>query len=146
MSLQRLVTRGLFSDNWPKLPDERREAVIRGRFDLSPTGFTWGHMTLRWDLWRTAAGATARYDTVYGKLRMYDGEEFYSDVRDFGTITTAYLAIEYDKYADGVGDGTVEFRGSDTLFAWDSSLPSWETYMEPVSKYWRYIQLRLSKT
>ncbi len=99
-----------------------------------------------WGAWKDSGGAEAVNTGDFGLLQLGTGDTYYSDVKDTGDTDNKTLTITIDKYGSGTGSqGTIEWRGSSTSFAWDDASPSWETYTGSTAKTWRYVQVRLSK-
>jgi hypothetical protein len=116
-------------------------------------GWAWGHSDTsfveipeKWTVWKAVGGGAATYDTAYGLLQLKSGEVFYSDVKDIGSVLDRLLTIDIDKYGSGSGtQGTIEWRGSTTSFAWDAGSPSWSVYSPGGSvENWRYVQVRVT--
>jgi hypothetical protein len=66
----------------------------------------------------------------------------WSRVYDHGSVLLRQYEITENKYGIGQGTGTIQYRGSDTIFLKEDVSPSWTTYTGVFSATWRYIQIR----
>lgn len=82
-------------------------------------------------------------DVDWGKLKLdLLGEEGRSAVYDLGAAATRKFTITENRYGTGAESATIQIRGDTSSFLQDDVLPAWETYTVPVSKGYRYVQVR----
>ena len=106
---------------------------------------TEGEAAVSWATWSDgAAGApTIVGDADWGKLQLVIGEEGRSAVYDLGDSVERIYTVTENRYGTGQGSATLQIRGSADAFSQDDGEPpNWESYTEPVTRSWRYIQVR----
>jgi len=70
-------------------------------------------------------------------------EEGRSPIYDFGNENERTISMTYDRYEAGSGGpGLLQIRGQATVFLQNDVSPAWETYVGPVNKTWKFIQIR----
>ena len=110
---------------------------------------TAGELPVEWATWSDGAGdrPTTTVDEDWGKVELYSPEEGRSRVYDFQNADAKTLALTRNLYGTGFGTGaTLQIRGQAGIFTQDAALPGWENYVGPVSRAWRYIQIREVRT
>lgn len=110
----------------------------------TPTG---GEDAVSWATWSNGAGGPVGVvgDANWGKLKLnLTGEEARSAVVDHGSEATRTYTLTENLYGSGSGDAVLQIRGSAASFAQDDLTPLWETYSAPISRSWRYVQIRQS--
>ena len=112
--------------------------------------FSWGEELLvsdplSWQEWEVSSGVkgTVFTDNDWGKLLIRDGIPLYSSVKDTGDTTNRSIIVARDLYGTGEGNTMVSIRGSATTFSQHDVLPAWDHYIAPVTKDWRFVQLKL---
>jgi hypothetical protein len=82
-------------------------------------------------------------DVDWGKLKLdLLGQEGRSAVYDLGAAATRKFTLTENRYGTGAESATIQIRGDTSAFVQDDVLPAWETYTAPVSKGYRYVQVR----
>ena len=82
-------------------------------------------------------------DVDWGKLKLdLLGQEGRSAVYDLGAAATRKFTLTENRYGAGAESATIQIRGDTSAFVQDDVLPAWETYTAPVSKGYRYVQVR----
>jgi hypothetical protein len=82
-------------------------------------------------------------DVDWGKLKLdLLGQEGRSAVYDLGAVATRKFTLTENRYGSGAESATIQIRGDTSAFVQDDVLPAWETYTAPVSKGYRYVQVR----
>lgn len=104
-----------------------------------------GESPLSWTLWDDGAAgpATVTGDADWGQLTVASGDVAHSDVRDLGSVKNRTITINDNRYQSGSGAGSIEFRGSYTIFTQDAGAPFWQGFSGSFNTSFRYIQLRV---
>ena len=72
------------------------------------------------------------------------GEVGVSDVVDLQLNTEKTFTLTRDAYGDGDGNVKISIRGQLGAFLWgDGEPPNWEVYTIPITRTWRYVQLKI---
>jgi hypothetical protein len=107
---------------------------------------TLGETAVSWQTWSDGAGhiPTIDGDPDWGKLNVdLSGEEGRSAVYDLGSSHARTFTLTENRYGTGGENAALQIRGHDSVtFLQDDTTPDWEDYSVPVSKNWRYIQVR----
>lgn len=110
---------------------------------------TEGETPVSWATWSDgAAGSpTISGDADWGKLELAIGEEGRSAVYDIGADGYDHIFIVNENvYGTGQGTATLQIRGSAASFNQDDGEPpNWENYTAPITRSWRYVQIRETK-
>ena len=105
-----------------------------------------GETPVSWTTWSDGAGgaATVVGDADWGKVELCNpGEEARSQVYDLGDATPRIFTVTENFYGAGQGDATLQIRGdTDPFLQDDGEPPNWENYAAPITRAWRYIQVR----
>jgi hypothetical protein len=101
--------------------------------------------------WQTFSDGAAGVPTIvgdadWGKLYLDPGEEGRSAVYDMGSGVDCIWVVTENRYGTGQGWATLQIRGDTNPFNQDDALPDWENYAEPITRGWRYVQVREIKT
>jgi hypothetical protein len=110
----------------------------------SPTA---GETPVSWQTWSDGAAGIplVEGDQDWGKLALpLTGAEGRSAVRDMGSSMTRIYTLTENLYGTGSGSARLEIRGDTTSFLQDDTAPVWEAYSAPISRNWRYVQIRES--
>jgi len=67
-------------------------------------------------------------------------------VCDTGDAYSKVFTVTENRYGDGQGAATLQIRGSTDAFDTNDETPEWEGYTEPITRAWRYVQVRESKS
>jgi hypothetical protein len=111
----------------------------------------WGYATpdaseeaVTWQRWQVSAGviATVDGDADWGKIHVPIGGSVSSPVTDTGNANSKTFTAQKDKYGTG-GSVTLSVRGSATSFAMFDGSPTWEEYTAPITRSWRYVQVKM---
>ena len=108
-----------------------------------------GEHPVPWTTWSDGAGGdpTIDGDPQWGKLKLLVSEEGRSEVIDMGTLVERIYTIDENLYGTGSGTATLQIRGDSSVFTQDSGEPpNWEDYTVPITRTWRYVQVREIKT
>lgn len=84
-------------------------------------------------------------DSDWGQLTLgASNDEARSAVYDLTTSASRTFSLNVDYYGSGHGSGnvTIQIRGDTSSFSQNDILPAWETYASPISRSWRYVQIR----
>jgi len=105
-----------------------------------------GEAACSWAVWSDGAGGkpVIQYDPNWGKIKLETSQVGHSNVIDTGDTQNKTLTVTPDVYGAGSGVGGVYIRGQATSFNQDAALPAWELYSGPVTKAWRWIQVKLT--
>ena len=106
---------------------------------------TEGEEPVSWQTWSDGAGniPTVSGDPDWGKLQLdLSGEEGRSRVYDLGSATSRKFTVTENRYGAGQNDATLQIRGDANTFDQDDVLPAWENYTVPITRSWRYVQIR----
>jgi hypothetical protein len=106
---------------------------------------TLGEDAVSWQTWSDGAGnvPTITGDADWGKLKIdLSGEEGRSAVYDHGSAVSRTYTLTENRYGSGTEDAVLEIRGSTTSFIQDAAVPAWEEYIAPITRVWRYVQIR----
>lgn len=106
-----------------------------------------GETASPWTLWDDGAGgpATVSGDSSWGKLNLGIGTEARSRVYDFGDANSRQYYLTENRYGTGQGTATLQIRGDTAPFIQDDNSVTWETYTVPITRFWRYVQVREMK-
>ena len=106
-----------------------------------------GESAVSWQTWSDGAASvpTIIGDQDWGQIELELDEEGRSRVYDFGDTDERTIVVTRDRYEVGQGTSTAQIRGQNTPFVQDDVSPSWENYVGPTNKTWRYIQGRSIK-
>lgn len=108
---------------------------------------TLGETAVSWQTWSDGAAGTpdVEGDADWGKLKLdLLGEEGRSEVYDLGSAATRTFTLTENRYGTGAEDALLQIRGDTSSFAQDDETPAWENYVVPISRGWRYVQVRES--
>lgn len=103
---------------------------------------------MSWTTWSDGAGGapTITGDPDWGKLELIagSGDEARSGVVDMGDAVQRIYTLTENQYGAGqsMDQATLQIRGDANPFSQDDALPAWEDYTVPVTRSWRYIQVR----
>jgi len=106
---------------------------------------TLGEDAVSWQTWSDGAGAipNVTINPDWGKLSLQTaGAEGRSAVYDLGSAATRKFTLTENRYGTGSGSATLQIRGDTSSFVQDDAVPAWETYSAPISRGWRYVQVR----
>jgi hypothetical protein len=106
---------------------------------------TQGEDPVSWQTFTNGAGIIPDVvgDVDWGKLKLdLLGQEGRSAVYDLGAAATRKFTLTENRYGSGAETATIQIRGDTSAFVQDDVLPAWETYTAPVSKGYRYVQVR----
>lgn len=106
---------------------------------------TQGETPVSWQTWSDGAAGIPNVsgNLDWGKLSLQlSGAEGRSLVYDLGSLTSRKFTLTENRYGAGLEDATLQIRGDTVSFLQDDVLPVWEDYTVPVSKSWRYVQVR----
>jgi hypothetical protein len=98
--------------------------------------------------WQTWSDGTAEIPNIignvdWGKLSLQQtGAEGRSLVYDLGSSKTRTFTLTENRYGTGAESATIQIRGDTSLILQDDLFPVWETYTVPISKGYRYVQVR----
>jgi len=105
-----------------------------------------GETAVSWQTWSDGDGDTPNIvgDTDWGKisLGLNDGVEGRSAVYDLGSATNRKFTLTENRYGSGSEDAVLEIRGDTASFLQDDASPDWEVYATPITRGWRYVQVR----
>lgn len=106
-----------------------------------------GTEPLSWQRWQTAADTpvTVDGDPDWGSCEVNEGTPAYGDVIDTGDALTKEFTVTTNVYDTGTGDAVISVRGSDTVFAQHDLTPAWTGYAAPITRDWRYVQLKMEQ-
>jgi len=110
---------------------------------------TQGETAVSWQTWSNGAGSIPNVvgDPDWGKLSLQlSGAEGRSAVYDHGSAVSRKYTLTENRYGTGAEDAILQIREDTVSFLQDDVLPAWEDYTVPVSKTWRYVQVRLEST
>lgn len=107
---------------------------------------TQGEAKFKWDIYSDGNRLQPAFTSSYGKLQIFGNTEARSDVVWLSNSETHYIRITKDIYSSGSGVGKFYIRGSTTVFQQDDVSPTWEEWTAPVSKTWKYIQIKVIAT
>jgi hypothetical protein len=98
-----------------------------------------------WQTWETSLGVkgTVQGDQDWGKIEVTDELIYYGSIVDSETTFVKTFIVYRDKYGTGSGVVDISIRGSDIIFSQHDGSPSWEAYTAPISRAWRYVQLKM---
>jgi len=108
-----------------------------------------GESPVSWTTWSDGAGGapTITGDPDWGKLELTIGEEGRSNVVDLTNATERIYTITENLYGTGSGVATLQIRGDTNVFLQDAGEPpNWENYTVPITRTWRYVQVREIKS
>ena len=108
-----------------------------------------GETPVSWAVWSDGAGGSPVIDgdADWGKLKLILGDEGRSNVIDLGVATELIFTLTENLYGTGSGSATLQIRGDINVFTQDSGEPpNWENYAIPITRTWRYIQVREIKS
>jgi hypothetical protein len=107
---------------------------------------TAGETAVSWQTWSDGAAGIPDVvgDADWGKLKLDldPGEEGRSTVYDLGSAVSRKFTLTENRYGTGTGDAALQIRGDSNLFDQDDVTPDWESYTTPISRTWRYVQIR----
>ena len=106
-----------------------------------------GEDAVSWQTWSDGAGGipTVTGDADWGKpILDLTGAEGLSAVYDLGSAVTRLFTLTRNRYGTGSETATLQIRGDTSTFSQDDVSPTWETYSAPISRGWRYVQVRLT--
>jgi hypothetical protein len=105
---------------------------------------TRGETEVSWATWSDGDGGSPTIigDADWGKLELAKGAEARSLVYDCGDSLERVYALEENRYGTGQQDAVLQIRGDTSSFLQDDVNPAWETFTCPVTKSWRYVQIR----
>jgi hypothetical protein len=115
-------------------------------------GLCWGYATpdspeepLSWITCQLDDGSSVVVsgDANWGAVEIAEGEPVVTPVEDTGSTASKLIEAGLNKYTGSTGNSVLSIRGQATPFLMHDASPSWETYSEPVSKTWRYIQAKI---
>ncbi len=104
---------------------------------------------MSWATWSNGAGGAPSIvgDANWGKLELTVGTEGRSGIIDMGDALERIYTLTENLYGTGQGTATLQIRGDINPFTQDSGEPpNWENYTVPLTRAWRYIQVREIKT
>ena len=103
-----------------------------------------GETPVSWRTWDNGAGgaATVTGDVDWGKLEIDTGTEGRSRVYDFSNSNARLYTLTSNRYGTGQGTASLEIRGDTAIFLQDDATPTWEVYVGPIIRNWRYVQTR----
>lgn len=106
---------------------------------------TQGETAVSWQTWSNGTSGTPEIDgdPDWGRLKLLSGQEARSAVYDIGSTGTFTFTLTENLYGSSFGTGSAisQIRGDIVTFNQDDNVPVWEEYIEPISRYWRYIQI-----
>jgi hypothetical protein len=108
-----------------------------------------GEEPISWQTWSDGAGSppTVSGDPDWGKMQLDVGEQGRSGVVDIGNANERTYELDENVYGTGSGVATLQIRGDINVFTQDSAEPpNWENYTVPITRTWRYVQVREIKT
>jgi len=106
---------------------------------------TQGETAVSWQTWSDGNGGIPGVsgDADWGKLRLdLAGAEGRSAVYDLGSLAARTFTLTPNAYGTGENNAVLEIRGSINSFLQDDNVPVWEEYTAPISRVWRYMQVR----
>lgn len=105
---------------------------------------TMGETPVVWPTWDDGSGGavTVIGDPNWGKLQVGSGLEARSGVYDFGNSDSRQYTLTKNRYGTGSGSSTLQIRGDTVAFAQDNNIVAWENYTAPITRSWRYVQVR----
>lgn len=103
-----------------------------------------GETPVVWPTWDDGSGGavTVIGDPNWGKLQVGSGLEARSGVYDFGNSDSRQYTLTKNRYGTGSGSSTLQIRGDTVAFAQDNNIVAWENYTAPITRSWRYVQVR----
>lgn len=110
---------------------------------------TQGETEVSWATWSNGAGGTPTIigDADWGKLELAVGQEGRSAVLDIGNSYERIYKLTENRYGTGQETATLQIRGDTSSFLQDAGEPpNWETYSTPITRTWRYVQVREIKS
>lgn len=106
---------------------------------------TQGETAVSWQTWSDGVGSIPTVDgnADWGKLKLdLSGEEGRSAVYDLGSAIARTFTLTENRYGTGAESAVLQIRGDASTFTQDSNTIDWETYSSPISRSWRYVQIR----
>ena len=108
---------------------------------------TEGEDPVSWATWSDGAAGAVEVigDADWGKMKLDfnpSGEEGRSAVYDLGSAASRKFTITENRYGTGTEDAQIQIRGDTVAFLQDDDLPFWTDYTVPLSRTWRYVQVR----
>lgn len=104
-----------------------------------------GEDAVSWQTWSDGNGGvpTITGNADWGKLSLQlSGAEGRSAVYDLGSAVSRTFTLTENRYGTGSETATLQIRGDASSFLQDDNLPAWEDYISPVTRTWRYVQIR----
>lgn len=103
-----------------------------------------GEIPVKWSTWDNGSGGsvTVTGDPDWGKLSLATGTQGRSKVYDFGDSTSRTYTLTSNRYGVGSGSATLQIRGDTSSFVQDDDVITWENYTVPITRSWRYVQVR----
>lgn len=106
---------------------------------------TLGEDPVSWQTWSDGAGGIpdVQGNIDWGKLELdLSGEEGRSAIYDMGSAITRQYTLTENRYGVGSGSAALQIRGDVASFTQDDNVVDWEDYTVPISRGWRYVQVR----
>ena len=104
-----------------------------------------GETAVSWQTWSNGAGGvpTVVGDADWGRMQLaINDSEGRSDVYDLIDTDIRTYTLTENKYGAGANTATLQIRGSTSSFNQDDETPEWEGYSVPITRSWRYVQVR----
>ena len=104
-----------------------------------------GETPISWGTWSDGAAGSPTIvgDADWGTIEFDGGDEGRSVVYDLGSLVYRVFTVTKSRYGAETGGGILNIRGDSDSFLQDSLVISWETYTTPITRNWRYVQVRL---
>jgi len=102
-----------------------------------------------WDGWKyKESSIPARFTSSWGELYVGYGESMVSPIKDSMEVKGKMLVITLDNCEAPTGNGSIYWRGSNSVFAQDSDEitgPVWQLYTGATLTNLRYLQIMVVK-
>lgn len=138
-----------YGASWDIGADEISPLVVPGGLAFGQQVPTQGEDPESWQTWNDEYGNVPPIiigDQNWGILGISYDKEGRSLVYFFAGSYLKKFTISIDRYQSGSGTGTIQIRGSATIFYQDDTSPSWTNYTAPTYQTWKYVQVRVLKT
>jgi len=102
-------------------------------------------VAVSWQTWSDGSGGIPLVsgDQDWGRLALTTlGGQGRSAVYDLYNEDLRKYTVTLNRYGAGMGDATLQIRGSTSSFVQDDVSPDWEDYTIPITRSWRYVQIR----
>jgi len=119
--------------------------AISGGIAFGEQNPTEKEVAVSWQTWSDGSGGIPLVsgDQDWGRLALTTlGGQGRSAVYDLYNEDLRKYTVTLNRYGAGMGDATLQIRGSTSSFIQDDVSPDWEDYTIPITRSWRYVQVR----